>query len=50
LPGTPRRFYPELAGCPICTVRCVQAFAEAWPDLQIVQAALEQIPWDTISP
>ena len=38
------------AGRPICTVRCVQAFALAWTDLQIIQVGIVQIPWYTISP
>ena len=42
-------FYPELARRPISTVRCVQAVAEAWPDLQIVQAALAQFSRYTIA-
>jgi predicted nuclease of restriction endonuclease-like (RecB) superfamily len=40
-----RRAFPEMKGFSVRNLRYARAFAEAWPDEQIVQQLVAQIPW-----
>jgi len=40
-----RRAFPELKGLSPRNLKYMRSFAEAWPDLSIVQQAVAQIPW-----
>ena len=40
-----RRAFPEMKGLSPRNLKYMRAFAEAWPDEQIVQQAVAQIPW-----
>lgn len=40
-----RRAFPEMKGFSPRNLRYMRAFAEGWPDEQIVQQAVAQIPW-----
>ena len=40
-----RRAFPEMKGFSPRNLKYMRAFAEAWPDEQIVQQAVAQIPW-----
>src|SRR5688572_14174850 len=40
-----RREFPEIKGFSPRNLKYMRAFAEAWPDEQIVQQAVAQIPW-----
>jgi predicted nuclease of restriction endonuclease-like (RecB) superfamily len=40
-----RREFPEMTGFSPRNLKYMRAFAEAWPDPQIVQQAAAQIPW-----
>ena len=40
-----RRAFPEMKGFSPRNLKYMRAFAEAWPDAQIVQQAVAQIPW-----
>jgi hypothetical protein len=40
-----RKPFPEMTGFSPCNLKCMRAFAEAWPDEAIVQATLAQITW-----
>jgi predicted nuclease of restriction endonuclease-like (RecB) superfamily len=40
-----RRAFPEMRGFSPRNLKYMRAFAEAWPDEQIVQQAVAQIPW-----
>lgn len=40
-----RREFPEMAGLSPRNLKYMRAFAEAWPEAQIVQAPLAQITW-----
>src|SRR5271157_3591483 len=45
LAGDMRRAFPEMSGFSPRNLKYMRAFAEAWPDEQIVQAPLAQITW-----
>lgn len=40
-----RRAFPDMKGFSPRNLKYMRAFAEAWPDRQIVQEALAQLPW-----
>jgi predicted nuclease of restriction endonuclease-like (RecB) superfamily len=40
-----RNAFPEMKGFSRANLLYMRAFAEAWPDLQIVQQAVGQLPW-----
>lgn len=41
----PKREFPEMTGLSSRNLKYMRAFAEAWPDEQIVQQLVAQIPW-----
>lgn len=40
-----KRSFPEMRGLSPRNLKCMKAFADAWPDESIVQAPLAQITW-----
>ncbi|MFX8852677.1 DUF1016 N-terminal domain-containing protein, partial [Acinetobacter baumannii] len=40
-----RQAFPEMQGFSRSNLLYMRAFAEAWPDKQIVQQAVGQLPW-----
>lgn len=40
-----RRAFPDMSGLSPRNLKYMRAFAAAWPDLEIVQQAVAQIPW-----
>ncbi len=40
-----KRSFPEMEGFSVRNLKYMKAFAEAWPDEEIVQQAAAQIPW-----
>lgn len=40
-----RKFFPEMKGFSRANLMYMRAFAEAWPDEQIIQQAVGQLPW-----
>lgn len=40
-----RRAFPDMRGLSVRNLRYMRAFAAAWPDREIVQQAVAQIPW-----
>lgn len=42
-----RAAFPDMKGFSRANLMYMRAFAEAWPDAEIVQQAVGQLPWDT---
>ena len=40
-----RTAFPDMKGFSPCNLKYMRAFAEAWPDAEIVQQAAAQLPW-----
>lgn len=40
-----RSAFPDVKGFSPRSLKCMRAFAEAWPDAAIVQQVLAQLPW-----
>jgi predicted nuclease of restriction endonuclease-like (RecB) superfamily len=45
LAGDLHSAFPSMKGLSARNLKYMRAFAQAWPDLSIVQAALAQLPW-----
>jgi predicted nuclease of restriction endonuclease-like (RecB) superfamily len=45
LAGDLRRAYPDMTGLSPRNLKYMRAFAEAWPELSIVQQLVAQVPW-----